>query len=407
MSLRYPSLTAVFMMLFISTVVACSDDPVTPVDTGGSDSGAITDTWTPADIPVQDTAPDTAVPPTDTQTPRDDTGNPPQDTTAPPEDTQVTPEDSAATDTSEPVPDTTPSDTNPPDTTPEEDAALPAECGKIAVNVNIALIPGKNEIEFTYDNQGVPSTRTVTVQAPANLKIGKTYPIFFVLHGSGGGMGGGINQCKQIQGAGKDVICIVPLGGAQTKGGKPGWNLGSDETAEDDLTFFRTLWESLKPNPYVDTDQVYFMGSSMGSAFIANILSPSACIDFVAGIALQASQVWKDTKLESPVKPAVVIIHGVNDQLIPIDGGMAFDTYDFLSVEESLTLWAVHNGCDAPGQPVKEVQNDYTRVHYEGCDVPMVLYRLHDKAHNANVADWYGASNLALLYSIFVEDTIP
>ena len=288
-----------------------------------------------------------------------------------------------------------------------KDTVLPPNCPDATPNEPIEITEGKTVLTFTYNNQGTDSDRTVVVQAPTPLPD-KALPVLFFFHGSGGGTNGTVSQCNKIQQAGLEIICIAPQGANQTESGKPGWNLGGGQTPEDDLTFVRTLWHAIKDDVHVDSSQIFAGGSSMGGAFTANVLSVDACTNFIAGHAHIASTLWTDTVINSEGQQAVVIIHGEKDGLIPIDGGPAFGgALNFLSVEDALALWATHNGCLKEKEPLVEEEETITRISYPSCSVPLVVYRLHDKGHNANVEDWYGANNLALLYEIFVAQTIP
>ena len=244
------------------------------------------------------------------------------------------------------------------------------------------------------------------IQAPTPLESPPARTFFF--HGSGGGTNGTVNQCQKAQQEGQTFICIAPQGEAQIESGKPGWNLGGGQTAEDDLTFVRTLWNAVKDDQHVDKNKVYAGGSSMGGAFTANVLSVSECTDFLAGHAHIASTMWTDTVIQSTGPQSVVIIHGEEDGLIPIDGGPAFGgALNFLSVEEALGKWAAHNECAAEGEPLVEKEALVTRISYPSCQVPLVVYRLQNVGHSANVSEWYGANNISLLYEVLVNNTIP
>jgi poly(3-hydroxybutyrate) depolymerase len=341
---------------------APSDVDMTPP----SDEGQVGDTASPDVGSIADTGSDTAAP----------------------EDT-ATPEDTTVTDIS---------------TTP--DTGVPIECADATPKEAIEVQGGKTTLSFVYNNQGVDSERELVIQAPNELGQ-KKHPVLFFFHGSGGGTNGIVSQCKKVQQAGIELICVAPQGGPQVESGAPGWNLGGGQTDEDDLTFVRTVWNALKNDPHVDSENVYAAGSSMGGAFTANVLSVSACTNFLSGHAHVASTMFKDTVIESKGKQSVVIIHGDDDGMIPIDGGLAFGTLDFLSVEDALAAWATHNGCDMEGAPLVEDEAKITRISYPSCDVPMAVYRLKNKGHNADVSDWYGANNVALLYEVFVNKNVP
>jgi poly(3-hydroxybutyrate) depolymerase len=286
-----------------------------------------------------------------------------------------------------------------------ETAVPDPDCPSYALEDSVVFSAGSQVHWVSYDNGGVPSERKVTLVAPDGFDADLSYALVFMFHGSGGGDGGHINPCKGAQAAGHQVLCVVPLGGPQDGEEKPGWNLGGGQTGEDDVALVHGIWAGLQGEPYIDHDTVFALGTSMGSAFVGNILTNQACSFFTA-VVQSATQLWVETVIESPVSMSVLMVHGENDGLIPIDGGLAFGTTNLLSVNPSLETWATHNGCVQDGQPLETLTEEYTRVQYADCSVPMVLYRLNGQGHGTSIQAWSPKGLLQLSLQIFVEGLV-
>lgn len=296
----------------------------------------------------------------------------------------------------------TPEDVDPPDMGDPDTGE--AECPERSVPEALAFRSGPQDVTVTYDNDGTPSERRLTLVAPRDFDSRSSYPIYFLFHGSGGGAQGLIRQCDQALQAGGRFLCVVPWGAEQLQGQGPGWNLGSGQTAQDDLAFILSVWGTLAELVYIDQDSVYALGFSMGSAFSGNVLTRDPCSPFT-GVVQSASQLWLETTIESPNAMKVIILHGEQDNLIPIDGGLAFGTTNFLSVDDSLSVWAEHNGCGGP--PSRVESEDFTRLSYDECEVPVVAYRLNGQAHGTDIRGWYGGEPLMLADEIFSGGELP
>jgi len=64
-------------------------------------------------------------------------------------------------------------------------------------------------------------------------------------------------------------------------------------------------------------------GTSMYAAFSGNVLTSDACPLFTGG-AQSATQIRVETVIASPGTMRARIVHGAQDNLIPIDSGTAF-----------------------------------------------------------------------------------
>lgn len=242
------------------------------------------------------------------------------------------------------------------------------------------------EISFSYLNQGSLSQRTLLLYTPEGFSDSDTsFPLFFTFHGSSKGQGkraarGAIKGCLGI-----NYVCIAPAGAPKLSRNGSGWNLGGGETAEDDVSFIRTIWNAVKDDSRINKEEVFTVGGSMGSSFTTNNLVVQSCVDFVAGMANFASTLWPTTDISAAKKPlSVLIVHGEDDRLIPIDGGPSRlpDRTEQMKVDDALLLWSQHNGCTKDATTTKK--SNYTHTVIEGCTgANLELYRLDGVAHNA------------------------
>ena len=336
----------------------------------------------------------------------------PADMTAPPQDGSTTDSSQADVDPAPDAPGDTTGDSSPLNDADASgvDAGLQPDgttttCPSPQLQQSIAFSAGAQTLTVTYDNQGSPSERSVRLLAPIDYNPQGNYPLFFLFHGSGGNAAGLAAQCAGAHQAGYKVLCVVPQGAPQVTSQQPGWNLGGGQTLEDDVAFVHAIWGSLDRSA-VDEAQVFALGTSMGSAFSGNVLTNDAC-SFFNGVVQSATQLWVDTEINAPGPMSVLILHGEDDGLIPIDGGTAFGTTQLLSVEDSLAAWATHNDCVTAGQPTVVATSDYTRSHYADCPVPVALYRLNGQGHATSVQGWFSGGTFQLALEVFVEGQLP
>ncbi len=118
----------------------------------------------------------------------------------------------------------------------------------------------------------------------------------------------------------------------------------------DDVGFIRDLIEKMKQTYKINSSRIYITGLSDGAAMTYSIgayLSDTvAAIAPVAGIIGGCFSLENDDyyQIPDPTDPvSVIIFHGINDSLVAYEGG---GVYNMSSVNESVSFWVEHNGCD-------------------------------------------------------------
>ena len=84
----------------------------------------------------------------------------------------------------------------------------------------------------------------------------------------------------------------------------------------------------------------------------------------------------------TPIR-SILQIHGTADNICPYEGGSNNPTgHDFYSSEESIALWAEHNGCDPTPTTTTTTQGN-THMYYENCSngVEVVQLTVIDAEH--------------------------
>jgi polyhydroxybutyrate depolymerase len=156
--------------------------------------------------------------------------------------------------------------------------------------------------------------------------------------------------------------------------------------------FIADLLDLLEAELCVDTDRIFSTGMSNGgqmSTALACRLSHR-----IAAIAPVAGTEFLEPCDGTPVP--ILAFHGTEDLVLPYTGGglNATTIADLhlwkgnvppgmpapLGIDESMELWAAHNGCDA--EPVEErISAEVVRRSWSGCDAATVLYVVEGGGH--------------------------
>ena len=198
---------------------------------------------------------------------------------------------------------------------------------------------GLTSSQVTYNNE----LRTYWTYIPSGIPANATAPLLFVLHGSAGSGEDmiAITQHGFEKIADKDKIVVVYPDALERR-----WN-DQDGTA-DDAGFLLAIAEKLAAESLIDKKRIFVAGISNGGMMAQRLACEHA--DRVAGIATVAGTLPE--KLAGVCKPSrpvpVLVIHGTADPIVPWNGGPVAGFEDFgkvLSVRETVTAWAAHNGC--------------------------------------------------------------
>lgn len=187
-----------------------------------------------------------------------------------------------------------------------------------------------------------------------------------------------------------DFIGVAPSG-LLSSAKLPYWN-AAPAADNYDLTFFTELLDHLEATLCVDTARVFSVGMSNG----AQTSSLLACRlgDRIAGIAPIAGVEYNEP-CDGPPVP-VIAFHGVDDKIVPYDGGglnsVTIAKQNFYhddlpaglatptGVDESMRRWAQHNGCAA--EPTEErISPEVRKRTWKNCKAATVLYIVDNGGH--------------------------
>ena len=175
------------------------------------------------------------------------------------------------------------------------------------------------------------------------------------------------------------------------------WNAGHccGKAADDDIDdvgFVVKAIEDIKKRLPIDPDRIYMVGFSNGgmlayrfAAERGHMLSALATVAATIGGKPSADEpLWW---IPDPAGPLpVIIFHGLDDDTIPITGGISpkrGGDQSFLSVEDSTEFWVRNNGCDSEPVLSKSHQNQVHMQAWQGCrqDAGVVLYLMENWGH--------------------------
>ena len=213
--------------------------------------------------------------------------------------------------------------------------------------------------------------RSYNLYVPLGFDGSKPVAVVFAFHGGGGNADiimrtSGFNEIADKEG----FLVVYPNGSGRLDDRLLTWNGGTccgfaQENNIDDVGFVRAIVSDLQTIANIDMKRIYSTGMSNGGIMSYRLACEAA--DIFAAIAPVAG-----TLNFSPCNPSrevsVIHFHGTDDQHLPYDGGVGAESLagvNFVSVQDSLAVWASIDGCDS--QPrissVDEIQNQV----WEGC----------------------------------------
>ncbi|PDH45907.1 MAG: hypothetical protein CND86_05905 [Bacteroidetes bacterium MED-G21] len=254
------------------------------------------------------------------------------------------------------------------------------------INQEVQTLPeGQSYFTVTQniDNQLVD--RSVFIKAPENINTENSLPVVFMFHGAGGnGESYYNNPFLNELIADQQFVGVYPNGHMEN-GINGYWNLGSEPTNANDVEFIEAIIDSLNNYSSIDSEKVYAIGMSNGGG-IVNLLGKTT--DIFKGIAPLFSQQLEFVAALEPISSLSVFqVNGINDGLIPINGGIT-SVGVFLSAENSALNWADSFNCD--NIPIEEellwANTTISSKNYNNCidNNQVQSYYAHDTQHGFN-----------------------
>jgi polyhydroxybutyrate depolymerase len=171
----------------------------------------------------------------------------------------------------------------------------------------------------------------------------------------------------------------------------------------DDVSFIRTMIETLQTSLNINSSRIYITGLSNGACMSYRLGTElSDIVAAIAPIAGTIGGIWTGHPLyiiPEPEHPLpVIVFHGMNDSAIPYDG----DPNWTISVNDSVTFWVEHNQCDPnPQINISESGNIIKRTYANGSlGTEVILYTVVDGVHG-----WFGAPDWPYEYPCEISAT--
>ena len=235
------------------------------------------------------------------------------------------------------------------------------------------LAAGYNEFSIEQSVEGLLVSRLTIVSVPEVLDPNHTYPVIFGFHGNGGTPQSMIPLLDRFVQDGR-IIAVYPEGYMRS------WNLGPELSAANELEFMNILMAFLDQYPELKGPK-FALGISNGAAFSHYL---AANTNYFEGIAAFVSPLIVGNEPKGQATPITVIqVSGVEDNVIPYQGGPSAVGHTFHSARESSAIWAIHNNCEMEILR-EEIQEKIFFKSYENCDGGTVVhdYAVLDAGHN-------------------------
>lgn len=180
-------------------------------------------------------------------------------------------------------------------------------------------------------------------------------PVVLVLHGASGNGArtqGWLGFDEIAQSAGFIIVYPDGLGGQ--------WDFGAGlattrgRVAVDDVGFILNIIEELKADYTIDTENIFVTGMSDGAAmtYYLGCQLPKT-FRAIAGVA-STIPVFSLQDCETAAPMSAMFFHGTADTIVPWDGiKNRSGQVVYLSMIDSVTWWAAHNGCDTSAEATR------------------------------------------------------
>ena len=213
--------------------------------------------------------------------------------------------------------------------------------------------------------------RFALVHLPRHWDGKSAVPVVLSFHG----LGSTADQQRTTDGfdvrSDKDnFIAVYPQAGGNLGSLGAAWELkGTSEVG-----YVRAVLDDLERRACVDPSRVYATGLSYGGA-MTDLLACNLADRIAAAAPVSA---YLPTVPCQPARPVPMMsFHGVEDHLLPYDGGGRSSQQPF---ESWGAAWAKRDGC--AGKPTEhQYKPTVEELSYSGCKQPVVLYRVHHNGH--------------------------
>ena len=274
-----------------------------------------------------------------------------------------------------------------PATEPSEPAAEPSEPSDEPTSEAtvdrppepLDLVAGVQNYSLTQMIDDDLVERPVFVHTPPLFDSNSNYPVLFVFHGNGSNEPNDIAEASVPQHA--ELVNSGAYIGVYPQGHLNSWNLGQELSTADDEAFIQHIVAQLKISAGINPDRIFASGFSNGAGLTQHLAVHTELFQGVVPMAT-ALVTGNEPTSNTPIR-SIMQIHGTADDVCPYEGGANNPTgHDFYSSEQSIALWAEHNGCN-PSPTTSTTADGNTTMHYEGCTngVEVVQLKVIGAAH--------------------------
>ena len=271
-----------------------------------------------------------------------------------------------------------------------EDSTETTELDLTGSGCGTELVPGQSTVSFEFEDR----TRVYELVVPPSYDADVPTPLVLNWHGLGsnGPEQLGFSEYPALA-AQEGFLVVAPTGVPGPGQDRNSWELtDEDDPTRDDLAFAEMVLDRVVATACIDEARVYTTGMSNGGYFSSRLVCELA--DRIAGAASVAALAHPDDC--EPSRPVPYIgFHGVDDEVVPYDGGGLSSLAPGVRVElfeaiipEEFAEFAATFGCE-PAPTEQALSEDVTAFAYQGCadGIEAVFYELDNAGHT-----WPGSS---------------
>lgn len=249
------------------------------------------------------------------------------------------------------------------------------------VLTSLAWSQGRTATRQTIEVDGL--SRSYRLYAPARLATQPLVPVVLAFHG-GGSEGAAMEKLTQFDELAEQegFLVVYPDGIAKhwNDGRVPTHSAPENKQTADDVLFVSALLDELGKRYQIDEKRIFATGISNGGIFSHYLAARLA--DRIAAIAPVAGGLAESYRGQfMPAEPvSVCIMQGVDDPIVPIEGGeVRFGGRgNVLPTVQTLRLWVAQDSCKGPLKTTSLPDTDPS----DGCRV-----KLQQWANGANGAE--------------------
>lgn len=246
------------------------------------------------------------------------------------------------------------------------------------------LAIGRSTVSFQFEDR----TRVYELVVPPDYDPDVPTPLVLNWHGLGsnGPDQLGFSEYPAIA-AREGFVVVAPTGVPAPGQAQNSWELtDADDPTRDDIAFAEAVLDRVIATACIDEARVYTTGMSNGGYFSSRLVCELA--DRIAAAASVAALTHPDDC--EPARPVPYLaFHGVDDEVVPYDGGgfsslapgVRIELFE-LAIADEFAEFAVGYGCD-PDPTEESVSADVTVFGYQGCPdgVEALFYELDNAGH--------------------------